>query len=50
MIIWAVFYVIVKIFGTWLFNVIFGFGRGGAITSLVVFVVGIAMLIIALII
>lgn len=50
MIIWAVFYVIVKIFGTWLFNVIFGFGRGGAMTSLVVFVVGIVMLIIALII
>lgn len=48
MIIWAVFYYAVKIVGTWLFNLIFGFGRGGAMTSIIVLIVGIATFIIAL--
>lgn len=48
MIIWAVYYLAVKIFGTWLFNIIFGLGRGGAMTSIVVLIVGIILLIFAL--
>lgn len=48
MIIWAVFYFIVKLFGTWLFCIIFGFGRGGALTSIKVLILGIVTLILAL--
>lgn len=48
MIIWAIFYLAVKIFGTWLFNIIFGLDRGGAMTSIIVLIVGIVTLIIAL--
>lgn len=48
MIIWAVLYLVVKIFGTPLFHTIFGFGRGGAITSIIVLILGIATFIIAL--
>ena len=46
-VIWAVFYFIVKFFGVWLVNVIFGFGRGGAITSIIILIVGIVTLTIA---
>lgn len=49
-IIWALFYLIVKIFGTWLFDLIFGIGKGGAKTSTTVLIVGIVTFVIALII
>ena len=49
-IIWALFYLIVKIFGTWLFDLIFGVGKGGAKTSATVLIVGIVTFVIALII
>ena len=49
-IIWTLFYLIVKIFGTWLFDLIFGVGKGGANTSTIVLIIGIVTFIIALII
>lgn len=45
MLIWVVFYLFVKVFGTWLFYIIFGFGKGGAATSIVVLIIGIVTLI-----
>lgn len=48
-IIWALFYLIVMFFGTWLFDLIFGLGRGGAMTSIKTLVVGIITFVIALI-
>ena len=47
MLIWVVFYLIIKIMGTWLFVIIFGLGRGGALRSIVLIIIGILTFIIA---
>ena len=49
MLIWIIFYFIIKIFGTWLFNLIFGLGKGGGITSIIVLIIGIITFIVALV-
>ena len=41
MAIWLIFYLIIKTIGTWLFSLIFGFGKGGGITSIIVLIIGI---------
>ncbi len=47
MLIWIAFYVIIKIFGTWLFITVFGLGRGGAARSIILLILGIITFIIA---
>lgn len=50
MLIWVVFYLLIKIIGTWLFVVIFGLGRGGAMRSIILLSIGFISLVLGLLV